>query len=47
MRDEDADKKDPLNASECIAKTKGAFVEKKELKGAFDGNIVFGFEDPT
>ncbi|MFP5111378.1 terminase small subunit [Bacillaceae bacterium C204] len=47
MRDDNADIKDRLKASEYIAKTNGAFVEKKELKGAFDGKIVFGFEDPT
>jgi phage terminase small subunit len=47
MRDGNADMKDRLKASEFIAKTNGAFVEKKELKGALDGKIVFGFEDPT
>ncbi|PAE32468.1 terminase small subunit [Bacillus sp. 7884-1] len=47
MRDENADMKDRLRASEFIAKTNGAFVEKKELQGAFNGKITFGFVDPT
>jgi phage terminase small subunit len=47
LRDANADMKDRLKASEYIAKTNGAFVEKKELKGAFDGKIEFGFCDPT
>lgn len=47
MRDENADVKDRLKASEYIAKTNGAFVEKKELQGAFKNKIEFGFVDPT
>jgi phage terminase small subunit len=47
LRDANADMKDRLKASEYIAKTNGAFVEKRELKGAFDGKIEFGFCDPT
>ncbi|WP_342431097.1 terminase small subunit [Neobacillus sp. FSL H8-0543] len=46
LRDENADMKDRLKASEYIAKTNGAFVDKKEVKGAFDGIIEFGFIDP-
>ncbi|WML56668.1 terminase small subunit [Neobacillus sp. PS2-9] len=47
MRDEEADMKDRLKASEFIAKTNGAFVEKKELQGGFNGKIEFGFIDPS
>jgi phage terminase small subunit len=47
MRNAGSDIKDRLKASEYIAKTNGAFVDKKELKGAFDGKIEFGFCDPT
>lgn len=47
MRDENADMKDRLKASEYIAKTKGAFFEKKELQGTFNNKIKFGFVDPT
>ncbi|WHY01326.1 terminase small subunit [Neobacillus sp. DY30] len=47
MRDENADIKDRLKASEYIAKTNGAFVEKKELQGSFNNKIEFGFVDPT
>ncbi|WP_045524388.1 terminase small subunit [Neobacillus niacini] len=47
MRDENADMKDRLKASEYIAKTNGAFVEKKELQGSFNNKIEFGFVDPT
>ena len=47
MRDENADMKDRLRASEYIAKTNGAFVEKKELKGGLDNKIVFSFVDPS
>ncbi|MGG1675928.1 terminase small subunit [Neobacillus sp. NRS-1170] len=46
MRDENAEMKDRLKASEFIAKTNGAFVEKKELQGAFNNKIEFGFVDP-
>ncbi|WP_419954777.1 hypothetical protein ACN6MT_03195 [Neobacillus niacini] len=45
MRVDGADKKDRLKASEYIAKANGAFVDKKELKGAIDGKIEFGFCD--
>jgi len=34
MRDENTDMKDRLKVSEYIAKTNGAFVEKKELQDA-------------
>jgi phage terminase small subunit len=47
MRDDGADIKDRLKASEYIAKTNGAFVERKELQGAFDNKITFGFVDPS
>ncbi|CRK83425.1 terminase small subunit [Neobacillus massiliamazoniensis] len=47
MRDEDADLKDRLKASEYIAKTNGAFIDKKELQGGFNGKITFGFIDPA
>ncbi|MFP5110229.1 hypothetical protein ACSU6B_26400 [Neobacillus sp. C211] len=47
MKDENADLKDRLKASEYIAKTNGAFVEKKELQGAFNNKIEFSFVDPT
>jgi phage terminase small subunit len=47
MRDGNADIKDQLKASEYIAKTNGAFVEKKELQGAFSNKIEFGFRDPA
>jgi phage terminase small subunit len=47
LRDENAEMKDRLKASEFIAKTNGAFVDKKEMKGSFDGTIEFGFIDPT
>lgn len=47
MRDENADMKDRLRASEFIAKTNGAFVEKKELHGALNNKIEFSFVDPT
>jgi phage terminase small subunit len=46
MRDTSADTKDRLKASEYIAKTNGAFVERRETKGAFDGKIEFGFVEP-
>ncbi len=47
LRDENADMKDRLKASEYIAKTNGAFVEKKELQGGFNNKITFGFVDPS
>lgn len=47
LRDENADMKDRLKASEYIAKTNGAFVEKRELQGGFSNKITFGFVDPT
>ncbi|MEH7374460.1 terminase small subunit [Neobacillus drentensis] len=47
MRDGNADMKDRLKASEYIAKTNGAFVEKKELHGVFNNKIEFGFVDPS
>ncbi|MBG9450419.1 hypothetical protein ABE67_14055 [Cytobacillus firmus] len=47
MRDRAFDIKDRLKASEYIAKTNGAFLDKKELKGHFDNKIEFGFVDPT
>jgi phage terminase small subunit len=47
MRDADADLKDRLKASEYIAKTNGAFIEKKELQGSFNNKIEFRFVDPT
>jgi phage terminase small subunit len=47
MRDSVADLKDRLKASEYIAKTNGAFIDKKELHGALNGKIEFGFVDPT
>jgi phage terminase small subunit len=47
LRDEDADMKDRLKASEYIAKTNGAFVEKKELQGGFNNKIEFSFVDPS
>jgi phage terminase small subunit len=47
MRDTGTDIKDRLKASEYIAKTNGAFVEKKELQGGFSSKITFGFIDPS
>lgn len=47
MRDADTDIKDRLKASEYIAKTNGAFIDKKELHGAFNNKSEFGFVDPT
>jgi phage terminase small subunit len=47
MRDGNADLKDRLKASEFIAKTNGAFIEKKELQGALNQKIEFGFVDPS
>jgi phage terminase small subunit len=47
MRDAGTDIKDRLKASEYIAKTNGAFIDKKELYGAFNNKIEFGFVDPT
>lgn len=47
MRDENADVRDRLKASEFIAKTNGAFIEKKEVLGAINNKIEFGFIDPT
>ncbi|WP_088090656.1 hypothetical protein [Bacillus sp. OV166] len=47
MRDGNADMKDRLKASEFIAKTNGAFVEKKELQGGFNSKIEFSFVDPS
>ncbi|MEH7336276.1 terminase small subunit [Neobacillus drentensis] len=47
MRDENAEMKDRLKASEFIAKTNGAFVDKKELQGALNNKIEFSFVDPT
>nr|WP_246869696.1 terminase small subunit [Priestia megaterium] len=47
MRDASADMKDRLKASEYIAKTNGAFIEKKELQGAFNNKIEFSFVDPS
>jgi phage terminase small subunit len=46
MRDEDADLKDRLKASEYIAKTNGAFIDKKEIQGQGYTKIEFGFVDP-
>ena len=47
MRDENADLKDRLKASEFIAKTNGAFIEKRELRGGLNNKIEFGFIDPA
>lgn len=47
MRDGNSDIKDRLRASEFIAKTNGAFVEKKEVHGAINNKIEFCFVDPT
>ncbi|ESU33256.1 terminase small subunit [Bacillus sp. 17376] len=47
MRDENADIRDRLKASEFIAKTNGAFIEKKEVLGGINNKIEFGFIDPT
>jgi phage terminase small subunit len=47
MRDEGSDMKDRLRASEFIAKTNGAFIEKKEVQGAFNNKIEFCFVDPS
>jgi phage terminase small subunit len=47
LRDENADMKDRLKASEYIAKTNGAFVDKKEVQGAYNNKIEFGFIDPS
>ncbi|MEH7308236.1 terminase small subunit [Neobacillus drentensis] len=47
MRNDNADLKDRLKASEYIAKTNGAFVEKKELQGALNQKIEFSFIDPS
>jgi phage terminase small subunit len=47
MRDGNADMKDRLKASEFIAKTNGAFVEKKELQCGFNSKIEFSFVDPS
>lgn len=47
MRDENVDLKDRLKASEYIAKTNGAFIEKREVHGRGFSKIEFGFVDPN
>lgn len=47
MRDNAADIRDRLKASEYIAKTNGAFIDKKEIQGRGFNKIEFGFVDPT
>lgn len=47
MRDVNADIKDRLKASEYIAKTNGAFIDKKEIQGKGFSKIEFGFVDPN
>lgn len=47
MRDSEADIKDRLKASEYIAKTNGAFIDKREIHGQGISKIEFGFVDPT
>ncbi|MBT2755888.1 terminase small subunit [Mesobacillus foraminis] len=47
MRNTDADVKDRLKASEYIAKTNGAFIERKEVQGRNYNKIEFGFVDPN
>lgn len=45
MRDVEADKKDRLKASEYIAKTNGAFLEKQEISGGLDIKTDWGNDD--
>jgi phage terminase small subunit len=47
MRDQESDIRDRLKASEYIAKTNGAFVDKREIHGQGFNKIEFGFVDPT
>lgn len=47
MRDAEADIRDRLKASEYIAKTNGAFIDKRELYGQGISKIEFGFVDPA
>lgn len=47
MRDTDTELKDRLKASEYIARTAGAFLDKRETKGRQISEIRFGFVDPT
>jgi phage terminase small subunit len=47
MRDKDTELKDRLKASEYIARTAGAFLDKREIKGQQISEIRFGFVDPT
>jgi phage terminase small subunit len=47
MRDGNAEMKDRLKASEFIAKTNGAFIDKREMHGAFNNKIEFGFIDTS
>jgi phage terminase small subunit len=47
MFNEDLELRDRLRASEYLAKTCGAFIERKELLGSLNNKIEFGFIDPT
>jgi phage terminase small subunit len=47
MRDTEVDLKDRLKASEYIAKTNGAFIDRKDIQGRGYSKIEFGFVDPT
>lgn len=46
MRDEDADIRDRLKASEYIAKTSGAFIERREIQGQSHNMIEIAFVEP-
>jgi phage terminase small subunit len=47
MFNEDIELRDRLRASEYLAKTCGAFIEKKEVLGNLNNNIEVIFVDPT
>lgn len=46
LRDPEIDIKDRLKASEYIAKTNGAFLDKKVVSGKWDNKVTFSFVDP-
>lgn len=47
MFNEDLELRDRLRASEYLAKTCGAFIERKEVLGSINNNIEVSFVDPT
>lgn len=46
VRDEEADLRDRLKASEYIAKTSGAFIERREIQGQGYNKIEIAFVEP-